>query len=104
VRVHGTDLMYLGGCRCRECKKARAKALRGRRQQRCCTPDPSVHMVAAFAERFKTTAKLVRRIGTLQLCMCRSDEARRILLKACAEAIVVAKKGNAVMNENRRAA
>ena len=39
-------------------------------------------IVAAFAERLGYAKTTVSRVGALQLCLCRSDEARRILLSA----------------------
>jgi hypothetical protein len=38
------------------------------------------HITAAFIERFGVRKSTVRAIGTSVLCLCRSDEARRILL------------------------
>ena len=37
----------------------------------------------AFADRFGVPLKTIRRVGTARLCLCRSDEARLILIKAC---------------------
>ena len=63
-----------------------------------------IHMVAAYAERFHTSIRAVRRIGTLQLSLCKSDEARRILLKAAEADSAAGKVANAAMNAKRRAA
>jgi hypothetical protein len=43
-------------------------------------PDQWTCIAPAFAERFGVSEKVVRLIGTRQLCLCRSDEARRVLL------------------------
>ena len=46
------------------------------------SPDPSCHMTTAFAEHLGFHEKTIRLVGTLQLCLCKSDEARRILLRS----------------------
>lgn len=62
------------------------------------------YIVTAFAEHLGFSKKMIRRIGTLQLCLCRSDEARRILLNSARFASLSAAKANAAMNQKRKAA
>lgn len=58
----------------------------------------------AFAERFGVARKIIRKVGTRQLCLCRLDEARRILLHAVKAESVAGKKANAAVNQKRKAA
>jgi len=98
---HGTNTMYCyGACRCPECKKAHSEYYKGSCRRR--STDHCI--VIAYAERFQVSRRIITTIGTLQLCLCRSDEARRILLRAVEAESIAGKKANAVMNERRRAA
>ena len=64
--------------------------------------DPTLHIIAAYAERFRCAKKCIIRIGTEQLSLCRSDEARRILIHAQQMAIASAKKANKASNIRRK--
>jgi len=56
----------------------------------------------AYSERFGVSEGVVNKVGTLQLCRCKTDEARRILLRAQQAEVAAAKVANAAMNEHRR--
>jgi hypothetical protein len=61
-----------------------------------------LHITAAYAERFKCTRKTIHRVGTLRLTLCRSDEARSILIRATEQERLAAKKANRAMNVKRK--
>lgn len=96
------------GHRCRECERTYKRkwsrdnhemALATGRRFRARHPKKAVnlgicHITQAFAERFGATEGAIRRVGTLQLCLCKSDEARRILISACMADLASAKKAN----------
>lgn len=52
------------------------------RQRRLSSVCANSHIVRAYAEMLGFSKRRIRVIGTLQLCLCRDDAARRILLRA----------------------